>query len=270
MLTAEEKEEQVGQVVQIKSGTGQDEIRSRQERLDQLRMLLAKTQAYSNFLAERLQQVQQESGQGRKRTKDQRDHGHSSIRRTFGTASLSLREYQWEGVGWLSSLYENGLNGILADEMGLGKTVQCLAFLEHLRTEGISGPFLVVAPLSTLANWMCEARRWSPTLPVVIYHGTERNLEPLPSEGMVITSYEIVLRERARLAKLQWKYLIVDEGHRLKNYQCKLLEQLKQLKVANRLLITGTPLQNNLTELWSLLNFILPAIFDSLADFHQW
>ncbi|KAG0088351.1 hypothetical protein BGZ93_002389 [Podila epicladia] len=190
-----------------------------------------------------------------------------------------LRDYQLAGVEWMVSLYENGLNGILADEMGLGKTLQTISFLAYLREKGVWGPFLVVAPLSTLANWVSEFERFTPTVPVVLYHGMPEQRSHIrnkrfrkldPSFPVCVTSYEIVMNDRKFLQKYQWKFIIVDEGHRLKNMNCKLIRELKSYHSANRLLLTGTPLQNNLSELWSLLNFLLPDIFDDLESFQEW
>lgn len=205
-----------------------------------------------------------------------------------------LRSYQLEGMNWLIQLFENGINGILADEMGLGKTVMTISFIAHLWTHGVKGPFLVVAPLSTLQNWMSEIKRWAPDLPSVLYHGPKANRDIIKrllsstgakkrkldeelslslGEGempIVVTSYEIAINDRKFLQKHHWKYLIVDEGHRLKNFNCRLIQELRVLRTDNRLLLTGTPLQNNLTELWSLLNFILPDVFDNLENFQSW
>ncbi|KAF9127775.1 hypothetical protein BGW39_005635 [Mortierella sp. 14UC] len=190
-----------------------------------------------------------------------------------------LRDYQLAGVEWMVSLYENGLNGILADEMGLGKTLQTISFLAYLRERGVWGPFLVVAPLSTLANWVMEFERFVPGVPVELYHGSQEEREHKRNHKLkkldttfpvVVTSYEIIIRDRKYLSKYQWKYIIVDEGHRLKNMDCKLIRELKTYHSANRLLLTGTPLQNNLSELWSLLNFLLPDIFDDREGFEEW
>ncbi|OLY84731.1 Lymphoid-specific helicase [Smittium mucronatum] len=178
----------------------------------------------------------------------------------------TMRPYQIEGMQWLISLYENGLNGILADEMGLGKQVW--------------GPFLIVCPLSTLGNWVSEFNRFSPSTPVLLYHGTpdertslrKRNLNQRLSKKfpVVITTYEISMRDSKYLRHFAWKYIVVDEGHRLKNLDCQLIRELKSYQSANRLLLSGTPLQNKLSELWSLLNFLLPDIFDDLAGFQEW
>ncbi|SNX86342.1 related to proliferation associated SNF2-like protein [Melanopsichium pennsylvanicum] len=195
-----------------------------------------------------------------------------------------MREYQLDGLEWLISLYENGLNGILADEMGLGKTLQTISFLAHLREKGVWGPFLVVAPLSTINNWVLEFERFTPDIPALMYHGDPdvrrelrdrhlrmpRDKEKQKDFPIVVTSYELVIRDRKWLANYPWKFIVVDEGHRLKNLNCRLIRELKTYRSANRLILSGTPLHNNLAELWSLLNFILPDIFDDLATFETW
>ncbi|QSL64065.1 hypothetical protein MERGE_000220 [Pneumocystis wakefieldiae] len=190
-----------------------------------------------------------------------------------------LRDYQFAGVEWLASLYENGLNGILADEMGLGKTLQTISFLAFLREKGTYGPFLIAAPLSTISNWVSEFKKFSPEIPVLLYHGSKQERSSLrknkmgamhPDFPIIVTSYEVVMNDKLYLKRYQWKYIVVDEGHRIKNLNCKLIRELKSYDSANRLLLTGTPLQNNLTELWSLLNFLLPDIFDDLDSFQSW
>ncbi|KAF2089686.1 SWI/SNF chromatin remodeling complex component [Saccharata proteae CBS 121410] len=192
----------------------------------------------------------------------------------------TMRSYQLEGLEWLTSLYENGLNGILADEMGLGKTIQTIAFLAFLREKGIYGPFLISAPLSTTMNWVEEVKKWTPEIPVVLYHGSKPEREQIrktqlkrpgsPEFPIVVTSYEICMNDRKFLAGFGWKFIIIDEGHRIKNLNCRLIRELQSYQSANRLLITGTPLQNNLTELWSLLHFLMPTIFDKLESFESW
>ncbi|MCJ1404514.1 hypothetical protein MMC11_007740 [Xylographa trunciseda] len=191
-----------------------------------------------------------------------------------------MRAYQLEGLYWLSSLYENGLNGILADEMGLGKTIQTISFLAFLREKQTYGPFLVVAPLSTLSNWIEEFAKWTPSIPTVLYHGSPSERSELRRKRLalneksekfpvVCTSYEIVMNDRKYLGAYQWKYIIIDEGHRMKNKNCRLIKELKQYQNTNRLLITGTPLQNNISELWSLLNYLMPEIFSSVENFES-
>ncbi|XP_069756937.1 lymphoid-specific helicase isoform X2 [Narcine bancroftii] len=192
-----------------------------------------------------------------------------------------MRWYQVEGMEWLRMLWENGINGILADEMGLGKTVQCIAMIAMMVERGVPGPFFVCGPLSTLPNWVSEFKRFTPEIPVLLYHGSQKDrhqklrkinkrqgsLRILP---VIITSYEIAMRDRKHFQKFHWKYLIVDEGHRIKNLNCRLIQELKRFNTDNKLLLTGTPLQNNLAELWSLLNFLLPDVFDDLKSFESW
>ncbi|KAK4506122.1 hypothetical protein PRZ48_004087 [Zasmidium cellare] len=191
-----------------------------------------------------------------------------------------MRTYQLEGLDWLTSLYENGLNGILADEMGLGKTIQTISFLAFLREKGVHGPFLIAAPLSTTSNWVAEFKKWTPEIPVLLYHGSKQEREELRRKRLrnpgstdfpvICTSYEICMNDRKHLAHYGWKFIIIDEGHRIKNLNCRLIRELQSYQSANRLLITGTPLQNNLTELWSLLHFLMPSIFDKLETFESW
>jgi len=197
-----------------------------------------------------------------------------------------MRSYQLEGYEWMATLWENGINGILADEMGLGKTIQTVALFCHMYEMGVPGPFLVVGPLSTVPNWVNEFKRFAPNVPVVLYHGNAQERLELRGElrkvkkseeldgkmmmNVVVTSYEIAMNDRAAFSSIKWRYIVVDEGHRLKNMNCRLIRELKQYHSANRLLLTGTPLQNNLSELWSLLNFLLPEIFDDLRVFESW
>ncbi|OOG00800.1 hypothetical protein ASPCADRAFT_202632 [Aspergillus carbonarius ITEM 5010] len=193
-----------------------------------------------------------------------------------------MKKYQLEGLEWLKSLWMNGLCGILADEMGLGKTVQAISLLAFFKEKNVSGPFLIAAPLSTVSNWVDEFAKWTPEIKTVLYHGSRDDRAELRRKFMnlkdqrstdfpvVCTSYEICMNDRKFLAQYQWRYIIVDEGHRLKNMNCKLIKELLTYNSANRLLITGTPLQNNITELWSLLHFLLPEIFNDLSSFQSW
>jgi ATP-dependent DNA helicase len=192
----------------------------------------------------------------------------------------TMRSYQLEGLEWLLSLYENGINGILADEMGLGKTIQTIAMLAHLWENKSYGPFLIAAPLSTTSNWVEEFKKWTPKIPVVLYHGDKKDREKIRRTQLkqpgtdkfpvVVTSYEICMNDRKFLTGFGWQFIIIDEGHRIKNLDCRLIRELQSYQSANRLLITGTPLQNNLTELWSLLHFLLPTVFDKLSTFESW
>ncbi|XP_013786045.1 transcription activator BRG1-like isoform X1 [Limulus polyphemus] len=189
-----------------------------------------------------------------------------------------LKEYQIKGLEWLVSLYNNNLNGILADEMGLGKTIQTIALITHLiEKKRVNGPFLIIVPLSTLSNWMLEFDRWAPTVIKVAYKGSPNIRRQIASQmrnsklNVLLTTYEYVIKDKSILAKIRWKYMIIDEGHRMKNHHCKLTQILNtHYSAPHRLLLTGTPLQNKLPELWALLNFLLPSIFKSCATFEQW
>uniref|UniRef100_A0A915IWU9 Helicase ATP-binding domain-containing protein n=1 Tax=Romanomermis culicivorax TaxID=13658 RepID=A0A915IWU9_ROMCU len=190
----------------------------------------------------------------------------------------TMRDYQIRGLNWMISLQENGINGILADEMGLGKTLQTvslLGYMKHYKNQG--SPHLVICPKSTVKNWANECAKWCPTLRVVVLIGyQDERAEIIKSKilpgdwDVLITSYENVLAEKATLKKFHWRYIVIDEAHRIKNENSKLSEIVRTLKSHNRLLLSGTPLQNNLHELWALLNFLLPDVFGSSDDFDAW
>ncbi|KAK8383256.1 hypothetical protein O3P69_011625 [Scylla paramamosain] len=208
---------------------------------------------------------------------------------------LSLHEYQLEGVNWLRYSWGQGTDTILADEMGLGKTIQTIAFLYSLYKEGHSkGPFLVAVPLSTIINWEREFEMWAPDFYVVTYVGDResrtmiREHELSFEEGAVrsaskatrirttnvkfnvlLTSYEMISMDQACLGSLEWACLVVDEAHRLKSNQSKFFRVLNQYNIMYRLLLTGTPLQNNLEELFHLLNFLCPEKFNDLSAFQN-
>lgn len=189
-----------------------------------------------------------------------------------------LRPYQLEGLQWMLSLFNNNLNGILADEMGLGKTIQTISLIAYLiEYKGVTGPHLIVAPKAVLPNWVNEFSTWAPSIAAVLYDGRqdERKAmkEELTGEGrfnVLITHYDLIMRDKTFLKKIPWCYLIVDEGHRLKNHECALAQTLAGYEMKRRLLLTGTPIQNSLQELWSLLNFLLPHIFNSVQNFEDW
>ena len=190
----------------------------------------------------------------------------------------SMRPYQVLGLNWLANLYQNGINGILADEMGLGKTLQCISLLCWLReVKNFPAPYLVLAPKSTLTNWVREFGNWAPCFKVCHFHGDREERERLIAEELqpgkfdvCVTSYEMVIKEQGAFRKYAWRYLIVDEAHRMKNEESKLSQVLRSFESHSRLLITGTPMQNNLHELWALLNFLLPDIFASYEQFNEW
>ncbi|KAK9146857.1 hypothetical protein Sjap_006760 [Stephania japonica] len=189
-----------------------------------------------------------------------------------------MRDYQLAGLNWLIRLYENGINGILADEMGLGKTLQTISLLGYLHEfRGITGPHMVVAPKSTLGNWMKEIRRFCPVLRAVKFLGNpeerrhiRENLLVAGKFDVCVTSFEMAIKEKTALRRFSWRYIIIDEAHRIKNENSLLSKTMRVYNTNYRLLITGTPLQNNLHELWSLLNFLLPEIFSSAETFDEW
>ncbi|KAJ7077900.1 SNF2 family N-terminal domain-containing protein [Mycena belliarum] len=185
-----------------------------------------------------------------------------------------MRSYQLQGLNWMVSLHHNGLNGILADEMGLGKTLQTISFLSYLKFHrDTSGPHLIVVPKSTLQNWAREFARWSPEFNVVLLTGTREERGDIIANRLIpqdfevcITSYEICLIEKSALKKFSFEYIVIDEAHRIKNVDSILSQIVRAFISRGRLLITGTPLQNSLKELFALLNFICPEIFVDYAD----
>ncbi|KAK0526835.1 ATP-dependent DNA helicase Snf21 [Tilletia horrida] len=189
-----------------------------------------------------------------------------------------LKEYQLKGLQWMVSLFNNRLNGILADEMGLGKTIQTISLVTFLiERKRQPGPYLVIVPLSTLTNWINEFAKWAPSVTVIVYKGSPPARKALASQvrsgnfQVVLTTYEYIIKEKQVLGKVKWLHMIIDEGHRMKNTQSKLTVTLTQHYTSRyRLLLTGTPLQNNLPELWALLNFVLPRIFNSVKSFDEW
>jgi ATP-dependent helicase STH1/SNF2 len=190
----------------------------------------------------------------------------------------TLKEYQLKGLQWMISLYNNNLNGILADEMGLGKTIQTISLITYLiEYKKQNGPFLVIVPLSTLTNWNLEFEKWAPSISRVVYKGPPLARKQQQQQirygnfQVLLTTYEYIIKDRPVLSKIKWIHMIIDEGHRMKNAGSKLSGTLTQYySTRYRLILTGTPLQNNLPELWALLNFVLPTIFKSVKSFDEW
>ncbi|CAR26515.1 ZYRO0B11638p [Zygosaccharomyces rouxii] len=199
-----------------------------------------------------------------------------------------LRDFQLTGINWMAFLWSKNDNGILADEMGLGKTVQTVAFISWLIfARRQNGPHLIVVPLSTMPSWQETFEKWAPELNCICYMGNQKSRDAIreyefytnpQAKGkknvkfnVLLTTYEYVLKDRYEFSTIRWQFMAVDEAHRLKNAESSLYESLNSLKVSNRLLITGTPLQNNIKELAALVNFLMPGRFtiDQEIDFEN-
>lgn len=199
--------------------------------------------------------------------------------------NAQLKEYQLKGLNWLVNLYEQGINGILADEMGLGKTVQSISVMAYLAEKhDIWGPFLVVAPASTLHNWQQEIAKFVPEFKILPYWGSAPDRKVLrkfwdrkhmtyrkeAAFHVCVTSYQLVVSDVAYFQKMRWQYMILDEAQAIKSSQSSRWKSLLGFHCRNRLLLTGTPIQNNMQELWALLHFIMPSLFDSHDEFSEW
>lgn len=189
----------------------------------------------------------------------------------------TLREYQHIGLDWLVTMHDRKLNGILADEMGLGKTIQTIALLAHLACgRGNWGPHLIVVPSSVMLNWEMEFKKWCPGFKIMTYYGSqkERKLKRIgwtkPNAFHVcITSYKLVIQDHQSFRRKKWKYLILDEAQNIKNFKSQRWQLLLNFSTEQRLLLTGTPLQNNMMELWSLMHFLMPNFFESHRAFEE-
>ncbi|PTB72200.1 hypothetical protein M440DRAFT_68341 [Trichoderma longibrachiatum ATCC 18648] len=199
--------------------------------------------------------------------------------------NAQLKEYQLKGLNWLVNLYEQGINGILADEMGLGKTVQSISVMAYLAEKhDIWGPFLVVAPASTLHNWQQEIAKFVPEFKILPYWGSASDRKVLRKFWdrkhttyrkdapfhVCVTSYQLVVSDVAYFQKMRWQYMILDEAQAIKSSSSSRWKCLLGFHCRNRLLLTGTPIQNNMQELWALLHFIMPSLFDSHDEFSEW
>lgn len=198
----------------------------------------------------------------------------------------TLRPYQHDGLDWLAGLYANNTNGILADEMGLGKTIQTIALLAHLADiHQVWGPHLVIVPTSVILNWEMEFKKFLPGFKILTYYGTQeerkRKRAGWKTEdkwNVCITSYQIILKDVQVFKRRRWHYMILDEAHNIKNFKSQRWQAMLTFNTQARLLLTGTPLQNNLTELWSLLFFLMPGDgteqnegrFAELGEFSEW
>lgn len=186
-----------------------------------------------------------------------------------------LRPYQARGAGWLAFLEQWGLGACLADDMGLGKTIQTIAFLLHLQAQNaLEKPFLLVCPTSVLGNWEREIHKFGPTLKTLVHHGDKRMkgamfARTVAQKQVVITSYALVHRDATDLQGLEWQGLILDEAQNIKNAETKQSQTVRELKTQFRIALTGTPVENRLSDLWSILDFLNPGYLGSRNFFQR-
>ncbi len=185
--------------------------------------------------------------------------------------SAVLRDYQHHGYDWLHFLHDHRFHGILADDMGLGKTLQALAYLQDRRDRQGPMPNLVLAPTSVVFNWANEAQKFTPELKVLILTGPERKqlYEEIPSADLVLTSYALFRRDVEVLAKQRWRTVVLDEAQNIKNFRSKTALLVKELQSEQRWALSGTPLENHLSELWSIFDFLMPGFLGSYPHFKR-
>ncbi|XP_077539654.1 SWI/SNF-related matrix-associated actin-dependent regulator of chromatin subfamily A containing DEAD/H box 1 homolog isoform X2 [Haemaphysalis longicornis] len=237
------------------------------------REVVSRLMARCQGISERMQQIVSHLVSGDSEDSDE----YIKTQPSLLNSSLHLSPYQLIGLNWLSVLHKQEVNGILADEMGLGKTIQAIAFLAHLKQLGEPTPHLVVVPSSTLENWMREFTLWCPSFHVLVYHGSQKDrrdlkyeiLEGESSFDILITTYNMISgsgEDRSLFKKVPFHYVIFDEAHMLKNMTSQRYAHLMKVNAKRKVLLTGTPLQNNLVELMSLLTFVMPNMFGKKAD----
>ncbi|MEY2409683.1 MAG: hypothetical protein QOF48_2353 [Verrucomicrobiota bacterium] len=182
-----------------------------------------------------------------------------------------LRPYQKDGVAWLRFLRENGFGGILADEMGLGKTLQVLALLQSGRGDSPASPALVVCPTSLVHNWVAEAKKFTPGLRVLALHGAERHEQFafIAQSDVVVTSYALIRRDAERYQEIEFDTMILDEAQHIKNRQTQNAQAVKSVRARHRLVLTGTPLENSVLDLWSIFDFLMPGYLGGAQDFRE-
>lgn len=185
--------------------------------------------------------------------------------------NAQLRNYQQDGLSWLQFLRSSHFGGILADDMGLGKTVQTLAHLLYEKEQGrINKASLIIAPTSLVGNWLAEAKRFTPQLTCLVYHGSERHQEHFDDFDLVISTYGLIHRDKEKFIHYSFYYLILDEAQFIKNARTKTTQIIQQLQASHRLCLTGTPLENHLGELWSLFHFLIPGLLGDMKQFRSW
>jgi superfamily II DNA or RNA helicase len=190
----------------------------------------------------------------------------------LGPLEEVLRPYQKQGVAWLQFLRENHFGGILADEMGLGKTLQTLAFLSSLfKNRQLAGPALIVCPTSLVFNWVAEAQKFTPDLKVLALHGAGRHasFDEIPKSDLIITSYALIRRDADRYQELEFDTLVLDEAQHIKNRQTQNAVAVKAVRAKQRLVLTGTPMENSVLDLWSIFDFLMPGYLGPAQDFRE-
>ena len=189
-----------------------------------------------------------------------------------------LREYQLIGLHWLIALHDNHINGILADEMGLGKTIQTIALFAYLAANrGNWGPHLIIVPTTIIVNWEIEFKKWCPSFKILSYYGNQKERKAKRygwhkpnSFHVCITSYKLVIQDYSIFKRKRWYYIVLDEAQNIKNFKSKRWQMLLNFKARRKLLLTGTPLQNDIMEIWSYLHFLMPNLFYSNEEFREW
>ena len=202
---------------------------------------------------------------------------HINLKQPFLLNNI-LREYQLIGLHWLVALHDNHINGILADEMGLGKTIQTIALFSYLAANrGNWGPHLIIVPTTIIVNWEIEFKKWCPSFKILSYYGNQKErktkrygwLKP-NSFHVCITSYKLVIQDYSIFKRKRWYYIVLDEAQNIKNFKSKRWQMLLNFKARRKLLLTGTPLQNDIMEIWSYLHFLMPNLFYSNEEFREW
>jgi SNF2 family DNA or RNA helicase len=188
----------------------------------------------------------------------------------LGPLETVLRPYQKAGVSWLHFLRANQFGGVLADEMGLGKTVQVLALLQT-RDQSVVGPALIVCPTSLVWNWVHEAQKFTPELRVLALHGPDRHsrFSEIPQHDVIITSYALIRRDAERYQQVEFDTVVLDEAQHIKNRQSQNAQAVKSITAPHRLVLTGTPMENSVLDLWSIFDFLMAGYLGSAADFRE-
>ena len=190
----------------------------------------------------------------------------------LGNLESILRPYQKQGVAWLQFLRENGFGGILADEMGLGKTLQTLALFRHIRQSQPGGmPMLIVCPTSLVFNWVAETAKFTPTVKILALHGPDQHsrFEEIPLSDVVVTSYALIRRDAERYRALEFDTVVLDEAQHIKNRQTQNAQAVKAIRARQRLVLTGTPMENSVLDLWSIFDFLMPGYLGTAQDFRE-